>query len=69
MLTLPIDCLERCPYQKNGYCTKAECKATNGYFSSYNLCPYASVDILQMQKAQNSFNASKIPRTGIKFSV
>lgn len=67
MITLPIECIESCPLQKDGYCTKTDCKAENNAFSSYNLCPYATIGITE--KAQKSFNVSKIPLTAISPSV
>lgn len=68
MLTLPIDCNENCPFQKDGYCIKTDCKAENNVFSSYNLCPYASIGAIESQSFQKSFKVSKIPLTGIKAS-
>ncbi len=69
MLNLPIDCIEQCPYQKNGYCTKTDCKAEKSLFDSYNLCPYTSMNVPNGIGNQKSFNVSNIPLTGIKASV
>ncbi len=69
MLNLPIDCIERCPYQKDGYCTKTDCKSENILFDSYNLCPYVSINIYQNQTNQKSLSVSNIPLTGIKVSL
>ena len=66
MFTLQIDCLEKCPFQQNGFCTKTDCKAENHVFRDYNLCPYVAVG---SDVTQKSFKVSNIPLTGIKASV